>query len=296
MNEPSRWRQAYARAAARVYADDPRVAAIVIGGSTGRGHADQWSDIELGVFWTHPPSDTDRSDAAAQIDGYLFRLYPYDQTERVWCDDFYLGNIDGNRNTGVHLEVIHMTTTSAEALIAAVVDGYDPDPTKQSTIAAIADSVIVEGKDLLLQWRSRIDPYPEALATAVVSANAQVDHFWRSEMWIDRGNNLLMLHASFVEVGLRLVHVLCGLNRVYFFGTKWIDVVIDRFDEKPTEFGQRLKKAFVLAPRDGAQLISELVEETYDLIEDSGLDVDVARLRSIFRFSRTPWGATPPQR
>src|SRR5215207_2091231 len=88
MNTASQWRAALARQIVPNYAANPHVAAILLGGSTARGHADRYSDIELGVFWHQPPTDAERQATASAIRGDLVRLYPYDPAEEVWCDDY----------------------------------------------------------------------------------------------------------------------------------------------------------------------------------------------------------------
>ena len=60
MNEASKWRYSFARRVAPAYAANPHVVAVIVSGSTGRGHADRYSDIEVGVFWRRPPTDADR--------------------------------------------------------------------------------------------------------------------------------------------------------------------------------------------------------------------------------------------
>jgi molecular chaperone GrpE len=37
---------------------------MLVGGSTARGHADRFSDLELGIFWHEPPTDEERREAA----------------------------------------------------------------------------------------------------------------------------------------------------------------------------------------------------------------------------------------
>ena len=51
MNIANQWRPAFARQLSPIFAANPHVAAVILGGSTARGHADGYSDIELGVFW-----------------------------------------------------------------------------------------------------------------------------------------------------------------------------------------------------------------------------------------------------
>src|SRR2546423_6648115 len=88
MNDMSRWRRAIAERLAAIYARNPHIAAVVLGGSTARGHADQYSDIELGVFWNQPPTDKERRTVIELAGGDLIRLYPYEAQEEVWADDF----------------------------------------------------------------------------------------------------------------------------------------------------------------------------------------------------------------
>jgi hypothetical protein len=113
-------------------------------------------------------------------------------------------------------------------------------------------------------------------------------------MWVERGCNMMMLHESVIDAERRILHTLLGLNRRYFFGFKWLEVVDDRLETKPENLISRLRQAQTAEPREGALILAALVEETYDLCEQSGLDIDVERLRSIFRFRRPAWGSTPP--
>ena len=50
MNAASQWRLTLGRRVATCYAVNPKVAAVIVGGSVSRGHADHYSDIEIGVF------------------------------------------------------------------------------------------------------------------------------------------------------------------------------------------------------------------------------------------------------
>lgn len=59
-NEPLERRLAIAEKAAAAYIANPRVAAVLVAGSVARGLADTNSDIELDVYWSHPPTDDER--------------------------------------------------------------------------------------------------------------------------------------------------------------------------------------------------------------------------------------------
>jgi 7-cyano-7-deazaguanine synthase in queuosine biosynthesis len=123
---------------------------------------------------------------------------------------------------------------------------------------------------------------------------SQIDHFWRWQMWIARRNNLMMLYASFAQAQQQLLHVLLGLNHVYYFGFKWLDAINERLIHKPAELLSRLGQIYQVDPAFGAHELAALIEETYDLIEELMPQIDVVWLRTVFRYQRPAWDQEPP--
>src|SRR5947209_7691492 len=62
MNEASRWRHALAQQLAPHYSANPKVTSVSLGGSVSQGCADRFSDIDLAVFWTAPPTEKERKE------------------------------------------------------------------------------------------------------------------------------------------------------------------------------------------------------------------------------------------
>lgn len=295
MNAASNWRYLLAQQLTPVYAANPHVAAVIVGGSTARGHADHFSDIELGVFWHHPPSDDDRRMAASHIHGDLIYLYPYNADEEVWSDDYTLGRNHADiPKSGVLLEVVHYTTDYLNRTFDAVLQHHNPDDLKQNLIAGVLDGVPLYNAALVHQWQGRATTYPDDLAVAVVQRHAQIDHFWRWEMWLERGPNLMMLYQSYTQVQQKILHMLLGINRIYYFGFKWLEVVAERLLYKPDNLVPRLNRVFQIAPAEGSRELTALVDETYDLIEQHLPQIDIAWLRSVFHYQRPIWEVTPP--
>ena len=293
MNAASQWRYQLAQSIAPIYAANPQAAAVILGGSTARGHADRHSDIELGVFWRQPPSDADRQAAARAIAAADQRLYPLYEPEQVWSDEFFFGRADpGRPNSGLLLEVVHYTVDHYESILQAVLEQFDPDPIKQNLIAGVLDGLVLHNPQLIHQWQTRAADYPDELVAAVVHQHAQIDHFWRWEMWLARGN-LLMLHQQWAQIQQQLLHVLLGLNRVYYFGFKWLAEIDRRLQHKPWQLLPRLQQVYQLAPPESAGVLASLVGETYDLIEAHLPDIDVDRLRTVFRYQRSAWDQPP---
>jgi hypothetical protein len=293
MNIASQSRFSLAKNFAPIYASNPLVAAVLVGGSTARGHADRFSDIELGVFWHHPPTDADRETAARQIQADFVRLHPYDPTEEVWCDDYLLGRQANQPKTGLLVEVVHYTTDFLSRTFHDVLDQHNPDLTKQNLIAGVLSSIPLYQIETVEEWKSRASPYPDPLALAVIKRYAQIDHFWRWQMWIERSNNLMQLYQSYTQVQQQLLHVLLGVNRIYYFGFKWLDVVIKQLEHRPDDLLRRLRQVYEVTPEKGAQELTALVEETYTIVEQQFPQVDVKWLRNVFYYQRSLWDEAP---
>jgi hypothetical protein len=104
----------------------------------------------------------------------------------------------------------------------------------------------------------------------------------------------MQLYNSYAQVQHQLLHVLLGLNRVYYFGFKWIDVVAERLRYKPDDLVRRLSRVYQVAPDQGAHELTALVDETYTFVEQQFPQVDVAWLRSVFHYQRPFWDDAPP--
>src|SRR6185295_12696184 len=146
MNRPSRWRMQLAQHVGATYAANPKVAVVLAGGSTARGHADRFSDVELGVFWHAPPEPSDRARAVEVMGADLLRLYPYDAQEEVWSDDFMIGRAASNQpKSGVLVEVVNHTVEFMERVLEDVLLNHQPDELKQNLIAGVLQGVPLAG-------------------------------------------------------------------------------------------------------------------------------------------------------
>jgi len=287
-----------ARRVAAAYVEKTRVAAIIVGGSTSRGHADRFSDLEIGGFWHEPPTDEERLAAATAVaestGGEVHRIYAYDPAGEVWEDNIFLGRAAADRpGTGLLVEIPHYTIAFMERVLGEVLEDYDTSDGKQNMLSVLSRAIPLHGEALVEAWRARAAEYPRELAVAMVRRHAQIDHFWRTEMFPERGNNLMMLYDMFVQVARRLLYVLLALNRRYYSGFKWVELIVGEMRIAPQQFAARLGWVFESEPAAGAAQLAQLVEETYTLIEREMPEIDVERLRRIFRYGREPWEDPP---
>ncbi len=297
ISEASRWRRHIAEQIAKRYAENSKVDAVFLGGSAARGCADGHSDIELGVFWNDDPLKEEREKVINSldfIDKQYIGIHSYNAGEEIWDDDFYLGTDNqGNRASGSLVEVGHQRTEYIERILKEVTEEFNSDDLKQGLLAGVIDALPYYGNEKINEWKSQAREYPIELAKAVIRRHAQIDHFWRWEMFLKRNENLFGLYSSFNAIEEKLLRILLALNGKYFCNLKWIYLEAETLTIKPERFIERMRDVFIIKPEEAASMIYDLVDETYDLIETHHPDVDVDRLRSIFHFKRRYWDKPP---
>jgi hypothetical protein len=283
-------RRAFAEQLAPAYATNPRVVAAFAGGSTARGHADRYSDLEIGVVWSEPPTETERADAIVAASGDLVRLYPDEEygLGPVWADAWKIGRIDCAPLTCVEVDMHHFLVANLERVLDDVLVRFDPDPVKQSLVGAIATAIPLHGRDILEVWRDRAAVYPDGLRIAVVQANAQIEGLWRLDAFAERDNPVAG-YAVLTSAHERLLLTLLGLNRLYYSGLKSLAAVASGLELAPDDLVERIRASYPLRAGESKELLSALVEETYDLLETYAPEIDVRRLRAFLRYERPLW-------
>jgi hypothetical protein len=295
-SEPSAWRLRLARHLGAAYARNPRVATVLIAGSVSRGHADRDSDIELMIGWSEPPSDEERGEIVAPFSADL-NLLPFDAAWQCWQEDFFVGRSSADMpSSGVLVEAVGQLTSVIERRLADVLERHEPDLDKQTTVHALLHGIPLHGEALIGAWRARASTYPRELAVAVVDRFGQIDYFADWKRFLARGNNLLLIHDRFTQVEQQLLLVLQAINGQYHYKFKWLDRVISELAIGPPDLGARLRGVQTAEVPAAAEALRVLVEEVYDLVEAHLPEVDINRLREIFRWERHPWDSPPPMR
>jgi predicted nucleotidyltransferase len=288
----SAWRALLGRRVGLAYAQHDSVAAVLLAGSSARGHADRYSDVELLVAWDDAPTAEDRAAIVSSLaDDH--RLIDFDEPWQCWEDELFVGrDASGRPNSGVPVEVVHQLVPVIEGRIADVVERFDPDLDKQSTIHAITRGVRVHGEPMIGTWAARAEPYPRELAAAMVRRYGQIDRYADWQMHMARGPNLMLAHERLAQVERHVLLMLQALNGRYHYKFKWLIPVIEELAIAPPELAARLAEVH-LDVADGAGSLSQLVEETYDLVEAHLPEIDVERLRAVFRWQRPEWDELP---
>ncbi|HLI51733.1 MAG TPA: hypothetical protein VKU87_08050 [Thermomicrobiaceae bacterium] len=277
-------RLSIARQITASYEDDPKVLAVLCGGSTARGQADRWSDLELLVVWQESPSDRQRQRVIEATGGNDPRLWQWDSQIGMCYDEWWY---DGPAGAGLLIEVSHSTVPEIGRLVAALGSGN-----ASLDLLTLGDA-LVNGIPLTVSaeldsWRAALSPYPRELAIAVVGTYGQIDHFWRWQMYLERGN-VLELGVHLAGVVTRCLQMTFALSGVWWPGSKWAIDLAGSLGVAPRDFAERLRLISRLDPERAAVELAAVVDELYDLAETHLPEVDVARLQAIFHFNRRPY-------
>ncbi|MDR2984945.1 MAG: DUF4037 domain-containing protein [Nocardiopsaceae bacterium] len=283
------WRLDAAASIANCSRGSPGLNAMMVGGSVGRGHPDRWSDLEMAVFWRHLPPDDVLLDLAKRAGGRDRRSWAYDPAEYAVAEEYWLGGLAG---PGLLVELQHQSLADGAALLDDLLDGINPEPYFLTYASALNRGEVLFGAAELQPLRTRVAAYPHHLAVAAATKHGQIDKFWRWQMLAERGE-LLALRGHYAETAERLSHLLFAVNRRWWPGRKWMLRELANLQHLPAGTVDGLRRAGHAPAADAAAILSELIEEAYDLAERLLPGLDVTRLRQIFRFQRKPLNEMP---
>ena len=286
-NDMSRAGLRLARELARIYTADPRVTAVMVGGSVARGWADEYSDLEIGVFWDTAPSEEDRRDAARRMGGEVWKFDPSGgdrASEHIGLSEAAVGS---RRYLGTAMvSPVHITVGTAEEWIGALIDDLDTDPQKYELAAAVRHGVPLYGHDLLRRWQGKTASFPDRLAVKLVQQNLWLGPWFNWNAYVERADHLAAAqHLVWMQQGM--VNVLAALNRDYLpsMEHKWVGRLLEGLEIKPDDCEARLRATF--ATGDLGRAVRDLVElgmEVIDLVEEHLPEVNETSL-----FEDHPW-------
>lgn len=279
MNYHSEWRLEKGKQVAAVYAANPKLRALVVAGSVGRGWADEWSDIELDLFWNEPPTDADRKGVIQQAHGTIVYYFPLEGDE--WSDAYFVD--------GLKFEISSFLVSTLDEYVSAVIERYDDAVEKQLRLAALQNSIPLHGADLIHQWRARIADYPDALAEKIIRENIDLGGWDSVEFSFARGD-LLLAYDLMSKVQKQILTVLLALNRTYMGHPrgKWLATFAEGMAYKPARLAERMQFALQQGSVQGAREMDAVIEEAFALVEQHFPQIDLTDIKRDMRFRRTP--------
>jgi hypothetical protein len=263
-NVHAAWRLGVAERAARVYARNGRVAAVVAAGSVGSGLADRFSDLELDCYWYEPPSDADRLGPVEELGGRIEMFWEFEPDEQEWSEDYQLGPL--------HVTLSNFLVASVEEFLDAVVLRADASPDKHMRLAAIQRGRPLAGAELVAGWRARADAYPDALVRAMVRRWLDPDGLrgWGAREALAGRGDEIALHTLLEAAEQAVFGALLAVNRVYTQHrlAKWQRHTLAGLAVAPDRLAERLGGMWRASTAlEAVRTAEALLAETTDLAE-----------------------------
>jgi Domain of unknown function (DUF4037) len=285
MNEHSKSRILLAHKIAPAFTANLKVEACFVFGSAVLGISDQYSDLELAFIWSQLPSAEELRAIAQRVGVTGWEIEPRTDATQGWLEQFYL--------SGMKFEAGNWARDTIDNVVSDVVERHDVSQNglvfeKQAIAFHLQRAVVLQGEGIIKQWQTRLSPYPEALAIAMVQKHLNFRPFDGQHVLTDR-LEIPMLYENKCAIVRKVLNILFALNRIYHPGFKWTRYWAEQMSIKPPKFFGRLVRVFQADVESGVSDLRQLVEETFGLVAQHLPQVDLKQQRETFDRLNPRW-------
>ena len=276
-NLQTKWRIEFARHLIEPLVTFEGIKAIVIAGSVARGYADEYSDVEIPIFWETLPSDATRHAIVAALQADF--LYAYDGPAR---EDQLLIH-------GLQIDLWHVSVAHQEEILESVLDRHDFNLSTLNALDTIRSCIPLYGHEIVQRWKLRAQAYPDKLAEKIVREH--IGTFSTGELSIlAQRNNPTVFHAQLSFLQEEIFMVLMALNRSYFPTFKWLYRALESMQVKPEAIDSRFRRVFEVSWKEAIAETRLLLEETLHLVERQFPQIDTAPISRRLNYVRAAHG------
>ncbi len=262
-NPHAKWRIDFAQQLAQRLVTFEGIKAIVVAGSVARDYADEYSDLELPIFWETLPDDATRHAVVTALHGEF--LYAYNGPA---CEDQLLIG-------GLQVDLWHVATSHQEATLEAVLHAHRYDLGSLNALDTIRFCIPLYGEEIVQSWKRRAQEYPDELAEKIIREH--IASFSTGELFIQaRRENPTAFYAQLSFLQQEIFLVLLALNQRYFPTFKWLYRVLESLQVKPEAVSRRFRQAYQASYAEAIADTKLLLEETLHFVEKQFPQVDVA--------------------
>ncbi len=272
-NPHAKWRIDFAQQLAQRLVTFEGIKAIVVAGSVARDYADEYSDLEIPIFWETLPDDATRHAIVAALHGEF--LYAYDGPA---CEDQLV--IDG-----LQVDLWHVAAAHQEAILETVLHGHRYDLGSLNALDTIRFCIPLYGEEIVQSWKFRAQEYPDELAEKIIREH--IASFGTGELFIQaQRNNPTAFYAQLSFLQQEVFLVLLALNRRYFPTFKWLYAVLEAMPVKPAAISQRFRQAYEISYAEVITDTKSILEETLHFVEGQFPHMDVTPIHRRLTYVR----------
>lgn len=257
----SLWRIEFARELFRFYDSQDGIRMAVLSGSPPKGLSDDYSDLDIIVFWDAIDVEWLEADPLRDIE--CERKY----FRKMGSDDVYL---ESQYFGELKVDFGHITVAMWDETVADVVERHDADQSKLGSLAGFMTSLPLHGEELVRSFKDRIAPYPDELAEKVVKMHRRffVPGYLVNQA-LERGD-VVAYYDGLCTMLKNLLNILAGLNRVYFSADepRWLEYYLETMTIKPDRVWERMKSVLALEGEQAVDALEGLMTDVIDLIEE----------------------------
>jgi hypothetical protein len=277
-NPHTKWRTEFARHLSKSIVTFKGIKVVVIAGSVARDFADEYSDLEIPIFWETLPDDATRHAIVAALNADF--LYTYDGPSR---EDQLLIN-------GVQVDLWHIPIAHEEKILDAVLLKHHFDLSTLNALDTIRSCIPLYGHEIVQRWKLRAQEYPDGLAEKVIQEH--LTSFKTGELFIlSQRNNPTAFYAQLSILQQEIFLVLLALNRKYFPTFKWLYHVLESMQVKPESIDRRFRQVYEISYTEAIAETRSLLEETVSLVEMQFPNMDMTQIYRRLAYVRAPHDA-----
>ncbi|GIN37091.1 DUF4037 domain-containing protein [Heyndrickxia oleronia] len=262
----------------KIYSKNKKVEAVLLGGSVSRNWDDEYSDIELFIFWKEAPLDEDRLSPIKVTNGSIIEFYPYEEEE--WSETYI--------TRGVKLEISNFLTSTVKRIINDVIKNFDIELAKQCLVATVQNGHVLFGINVINELKKKVTHYPNELSKAMIKHYLDMGNRWNNREALLAREDWLMLHQVIVSVHSNVMGVLFGLNRHYVHhpAFKWQRYSLEAMKITPKDSAKRLSSILLEPPKKSVQILEEIIQELYEIVQREYPQMDLSRFINQSAFLR----------
>ncbi|MGE7687575.1 DUF4037 domain-containing protein [Lysinibacillus sp. NPDC097214] len=260
----------------KIYMQNSKVEAVLLGGSISRNWHDEYSDIELFIFWKDSPTEEDRQASINTVNGSIIDFHPYEEEE--WSETYI--------TQGVKLEISNFLTSAIQKIINDVTLAFDTNLDKQCLVASIYDGISLGGEKVISQLKEKVVVYPRELSEAMIRNHFNLGNRWNNREALLAREDWLMLYKVIVSVQTNIMGILFGINRLYVHhpAFKWQKHSLENMKIAPKNLSNRLTSILLGQPKNSVRELEVITQEIYQLIQSEYPTIDLSNVidKSLF--------------
>jgi hypothetical protein len=275
--------RALAERVVKPYLDHPDARAALLTGSTAEGDSDEWSDIDLSVYYERLPDAAFRREARRRNGDAPLR-WTIGGEEQGGLAEAYL--VDG-----IEIQIGQTTIELWERQLDEVLVRHETQTPLMKALDGTRIGIALYGADWIGRWKARVADYPDGLAEKLVRDNLGIFAAWGIREHLARRDAALWTRQLLLEAAQQLLGILAGVNRAYYttFQFKRTRRFAAALVHAPANLAARLETLVVAPLGAGLDELPRLVAETLAIVEERMPSVDVSALKMRLEWRQSPW-------